>query len=114
MSARKVDYEKFRELNVQILGISANNLFSQRTFADSLGLPYPLLSDYPELKVIRAYGILQHYVLDADRPLRARRALFLIDKEGVVQGTWLPRRQAGLFVVPSEPILKRARELAAK
>ena len=29
------------ELNVQILGISANSPFSQKTFADSLKLPYP-------------------------------------------------------------------------
>ena len=111
MSARKVDYSKFHELNVQILGISANNAFSQSTFADSLALPYPLLSDYPDLKVIREYGVLQHYVLDPDR-LRARRAFFLIDKEGVVQGKWLPEKQAALF--ESDPMLQRARELAGK
>ena len=39
------DYSRFEALNVQILGISANNTFSQKTFADSLKLPYPLLSD---------------------------------------------------------------------
>jgi peroxiredoxin len=109
VSARKVDYSKFQELNVQILGLSASNLFSQRTFADSLALPYPLLSDYPDLKVIREYGVLQHYVLDPDR-LRARRAFFLIDKQGIVQGKWLPDRQAALF--ESDPILQRAHEIA--
>jgi peroxiredoxin len=74
-------------------------------------LPYPLLSDYPDLKVIREYGVLQHYVLDPDR-LRARRAFFLIDKEGIVQGKWLPDKQAALFA--SDPILQRARELVEK
>jgi peroxiredoxin len=50
------DYSKFEALNVQILGISSNIPFSQKTFADSLKLPYPLLSDAPDLKTIRNYG----------------------------------------------------------
>ena len=111
MLARKADYSKFQDLNVQVLGISASNLFSQRTFADSLELTHPLLSDYPDLRVIRDYGVLQHYYLDPDR-LRARRAFFLIDKEGIVQGMWLPNKQSALFA--SDPILERAREISGK
>ena len=111
MSARKVDYEKFQALNVQVLAVSANNLFSQKTFADSLHLPYPLLSDYPDLKVIRSYGVLQYYVVEPSR-LTARRAFFLIDIAGIVQGKWLPEQQAALFA--SDPLLERARELAGK
>jgi len=38
------------------LAVSANTTFSQQTFADSLKLPFPLLSDFPERKVIRSYG----------------------------------------------------------
>ena len=44
-------------MHVQILGISENNPFSQKTLADSLQLPYPLLSD-STLSVIKAYGVL--------------------------------------------------------
>jgi AhpC/TSA family len=47
-----------RSVNVQILGISANHFFSQKTFVESLKLPYPLLSDFPDLRVIRCYGVL--------------------------------------------------------
>ena len=56
--ARKANYQSFEALNVQILGVSANSTFSQQAFAESLKLPYPLLSDYPDRKVIRAYGVL--------------------------------------------------------
>ena len=42
---------------MQILGISASNAFSQKTFADSLKLPYPLLSDAPDLKVANSFAI---------------------------------------------------------
>jgi peroxiredoxin len=61
-------------LHAQLLGISASNPFSQKTFADSLKLSYPLLSDYPDLEVIRQYGMLQH-VGEAKRPM-AKGAFF--------------------------------------
>jgi peroxiredoxin len=108
VAAREADYSTFQELNVLVLGISANTAFSQKTFADSLNLEHPLLSDHPDLKVIRSYGVLQHYVVEPSR-LTARRAFFLIDQEGIVQGRWLPEKQAELF--PSEPILDRVREM---
>jgi len=109
VSARGADYSKFQELNVQVLGISANNPFSQKAFADSLQLPHPLLSDHPDLKVSWSYGVLQHYPTDPSR-LAARRAFFLIDQQGIVR--WLPGKQAELF--PSDPILQAARENTGK
>jgi hypothetical protein len=35
-----------------------------------------------------------------------------LDKEGIVQGVWLPNKQSALFA--SDPILERAREVAGK
>ena len=56
--ARKADHKRFEALGVQNLGISANLTFSQQVFAESLKLPYPLLSDFPDRKVMRSYGVL--------------------------------------------------------
>lgn len=92
-------------MNVQILGISASNPFSQKTFVDSLRLPYPLLSDFPELKVIRSYGVLH------PTGVIAQRSFFLVDKQGRVRGKWLARLDE---VFPTDPILKAAREIAGK
>ena len=111
MSARGADYSKFQDLNVQVLGISANNPFSQKAFADSLQLPHPLLSDHPDLKVSWSYGVLQHYTADPSR-LAARRAIFLIDQQGIVRGRWFPEKQPELF--PNEPLLEAAREMTGK
>lgn len=92
---------------MQILGISANNPFSQKTFADSMQLPFPLLSDFPDLKTIKSYGGLsQELALTV-----AQRWFFLIDLKGVVRGQW---RGTTKDVFPSEPILQVARKLAAK
>lgn len=92
---------------MQILGISSNNPFSQKTFADSLKLPYPLLSDFPNLKVIRSYGGLNTQ-WDSTT---AQRYFFLIDRQGIVRGKW-PGKVDQVF--PSEPILKIAKEIADK
>ncbi len=61
------------------MGISANISFSQKAFADFLKLNFPLLSDFPALKTIEAYG-----VLNAERKL-AQRSYFIVDKQGVIR-----------------------------
>jgi peroxiredoxin len=94
-------------LDVQILGIAASNPFSQKTFADSLKLSYPLLSDYPDLKVIRQYGVLTH-TGEAKRPV-ARGSYFLIDKQGIIRGVWM--HPEGQDIFPSEPFLEAAQQL---
>jgi peroxiredoxin len=103
--ARKADYGKFRELNVQILAISASLSTSQKVLTDTLDLPFPVLSDFAGLKAIRSYGVLHA------KPIMARRAFFLIDKQGVVRGRWLADDSA---TFASEPILQVAREIAGK
>ena len=83
LSARKANYKSFEALDVQVLAISANTIFSQQTFAESLKLPYPLLSDFPDRKVIRAYGVLN------ERMMTATRTFFLVDRQGVVRKKWV-------------------------
>jgi peroxiredoxin len=107
LSARKADFSTFQDLNVQILGISANHFFSQKTFAESLKLPYPLLSDFPELKVIRRYGVL------SPSQTYAKLAFFLVDQQGTIRQRWLT--DGGEDVIfPSEPILKAVQDIAGK
>jgi peroxiredoxin len=110
LSARKVDYSKFQALNVQILAISTNHPFSQKTFAESLQLPFPLLSDFPELKVTRLYGGLSLNATYARFGI-AERAFFLIDKDGIVRQRWLIKGGEDI-VFPTEPLLKAVQELA--
>ena len=106
---------------MQILGISSDNKFAQKTFADSLKLPYPLLSDFPDLQAIRNYGVLwpdqigplkDGGVMVEHRPnTAARRAFFLVDQRGIVRGKWLIANNA---FFPSEDMLKAAREISGK
>ena len=89
-------------MNVQLFGITDNLPFSQKAFADSLQLPYPLLSDM-KLDVTKVYG-----VMDGGK---WRRSFFLVDKEGIVRGRWTGE-DSGVF--PNEPLLKAAQEIAGK
>lgn len=115
LSARKADYTKFQELGIQILGISENNPFSQKTLAASLKLPYPLLSDRT-LEVTKQYGVLYGSTPGkTDYPhmvgRMAKRAFFLVDRDGIVRGRWIG---GDLSVFPSEEILKVARDRKSK
>jgi peroxiredoxin len=92
---------------VQLLAVSANATFSQQTFAESLKLPFPLLSDFPDRKTIRAYGVLN------ERMMIANRAFFLIDPQGIIRKKWLIENGA-TTVVYSETILKGIREAMGK
>lgn len=100
-------------MNVQILAISGDNPFSQKAQADSLQLPYPLLSDL-YLQVTRAYGVLYGSTgakvgspgLEGRMP---GRAFFLVDQRGIVRGKWIGE---DLVVFPNDVLLKAAQEVA--
>ncbi len=62
--------------DVEVVGISTDSLATHRRFADSLGLPFRLLSD-PDQKISRAYG-------SADKDSYNRRTVFVIDSRGEV------------------------------
>ncbi len=74
-------------------------------FADSLQLPYPLLSDHPNLEVIRNYGVL------ASNGQYPRRSFFLIDPQGIIRGRW---RGKGSEVFSDEPLLQAVEEMAGE
>ena len=112
LSARKADYRKFQDLNIEILGISTNHPSSQKTLAEALQLPYPLHSDFPELQATRQYGGLSRNPMLVKHGI-AERAFFLIDKEGTVRHKWIVTG-GEVIVFSSDPLLTAAREIAGK
>jgi peroxiredoxin len=108
LSARGANYHTLQALDIQLLAISADAPFAQATFALSLKSPFPFLSDYPELQVIRRYAGVQPDPSDPTRQV-ARRALFLIDKQGIIRGKW--QGETG-EILPADDVMKAAQELA--
>jgi peroxiredoxin len=81
--------------------------FSQQTFAESLKLPFPLLSDFPERKVMRSYGVLN------ERSMIANRSFFLIDPQGIIRKKWIIEN-GGTTVVFSDTLLRGIQEVIGK
>ena len=81
--------------------------FSQQTFAESLKLPYPLLSDFPGRQVIRSYGVLN------EKSMNALRSFFLVDPQGTVRRKWLVENP-GTTVVYSDSLLRDIQEVMGK
>src|SRR5207249_5961605 len=78
--ALEADYGKFTALDAEILAISDDSIESHCAFAEKMGgfRSFPHLSD-TDNQAIRAYRVLH------DRGTGARRALFVIDREGKIQ-----------------------------
>jgi peroxiredoxin len=107
LSARKADFKRFEALGIQNLAISANLTFSQQTFAESLKLPFPLLSDFAERKTIRAYGMLN------EKTVVANRSFFLIDSQGILRRKWIVENPT-TTVVYSDTLLRDIQEIIGK
>ncbi len=68
---------EFRKINVQILGVSFDDVESHRKFADNHDLPFPLLAD-TEGNAAEAYGVKTKML----GMTIAKRQTFLIDPAG--------------------------------
>ena len=56
MSALRDSIERFAGKNAQVLGVSMDDLDTQKRFAQSLNLPFPLLAD-PKGEAAEASGV---------------------------------------------------------
>jgi peroxiredoxin len=73
----------YTSLNADVIGISVDSLFSLGKFKEEQQYNFPLLSDFNK-ETSQAYGAFyDEFVLDMKGV--ARRAAFVVDKDGVVQ-----------------------------
>jgi peroxiredoxin len=88
--AFQLDLPKFEAANAQVLGVSVDFNAANTEFATKLGLKFPLLSDTRRV-MTRAYGALNDHPAAASDfkriagYLRAKRAWFIIDRNGIVR-----------------------------
>jgi peroxiredoxin len=76
------------DLEAQIVGIAVTDPFSNKAFAEKNRLTFPILSDYKR-EVTKAYGIeLPHFAGLRDY-MTAKRAIFILDNEGIVRYRWV-------------------------
>jgi alkyl hydroperoxide reductase subunit AhpC len=105
MPAFEADWSEFERFDTQILGISVDSVPSHAAWAKALGgiQSYPLLADFhPKGDVAKKYGVWKE-----DKGI-SERAIFIIDKEGVVQ--YIDVHEIGEQPDP-EAILEQLRKL---
>jgi thioredoxin-dependent peroxiredoxin len=71
------EYQKIRELNAEVLGVSVDNTDSHQKFTTKFHLPFQLVAD-PDKKITKAYGVLN------EKSNMARRVTFIIDEHGKI------------------------------
>lgn len=87
MCAFRDSMARLIDLKAQVIGISVNDPFSNKAFAEKNRLPFPILSDYNR-QAVKAYGVetpdfggLKGYTV-------AKRSIFIVDKNGTVRYVW--------------------------
>ncbi|GCE46385.1 peroxiredoxin (alkyl hydroperoxide reductase subunit C) [Thermosporothrix hazakensis] len=79
MPSYEGELEKFRENGAEVVGISMDSTFALDAWKKLINTTFPLLSDfYPQGKVTDLYGVRHPAGM-------AERAVFVIDKEGVIR-----------------------------
>ena len=73
----KNDMSQFKNKNTEVVGISVDSTWSNKAFADQLGINYPLLSDFGKT-VTKDYGVLREEGF-------SNRAYFVVDENGIIK-----------------------------
>jgi peroxiredoxin len=79
---------RLTNLNAQIIGVSVNDPFSNKEFAQKNLLPYPILSDYNR-QVIKRYGLEAPNFAGLEGYVVAKRSVFILDRGGVIRYMWV-------------------------
>src|SRR5512135_1985566 len=77
MKAFQQNLQKLEAADTQVLGVSMDSAFANKAWADSIGVTFPLLSDWGG-DTTRQYGLFNSSYK------APRRATFLIGKDGKV------------------------------
>ncbi|UCD92411.1 MAG: peroxiredoxin [Methanobacteriota archaeon] len=88
MCALRDSLARFNEMDARVVGISVNDPFSNKAFAEQNQLNFPLLSDY-DREVVRGYGVALNDFAGMIGYTASKRSVFIIDKEGKIRYKWI-------------------------
>lgn len=87
MCAFRDSMARIIDLKAQVIGISVNDPFSNKAFAEKNRLPFPILSDYNRA-IVRTYGVETPDFAGLKGYTVAKRSIFIVDKNGTVRYVW--------------------------
>ncbi len=99
---------EIRELGAEPVAVAVTATFSQQSFAQSLGVDFPMLSDW-EGKVSASYGA--QYDVWKDHVGLAKRSVFVIDPSGTIRYRW--QTEDALVLPDLNEVLESLRRLGS-
>jgi len=75
-------------LNAQVVGISVNDPFTNKAFAEANRLQFPILSDYTR-DTIRKFSVFHEDFAGLKGYVAAKRSVFVLDSNGTVRYRWV-------------------------
>ncbi len=75
-------------MKAQVVGISVNDPFANKGFADANKIQFPLLSDYTR-ETVRRYNIPLNDFAGLKGYTAAKRSVFILDENGTVKYKWI-------------------------
>lgn len=79
---------ELNRVNAQVVGISVNDPFSNKAFAEKNNLAFPILSDYNR-EVVKLYNVYHENFANLKGYTAAKRSVFILDHNGVVVYKWV-------------------------
>jgi peroxiredoxin Q/BCP len=76
-------YDRFREQNIEVIGVSPDGAESHRKFRDKYELPFPLLAD-PDHTAAEAYGVWKQKKNYGKTYMGIDRSTFVIGPDGTL------------------------------
>lgn len=80
------DFAFYESQGARVLAASVDSQYTLKVWAEQLKLPFPLLSDFNK-ETARDYGALYEDLMGLKGV--AKRAAFVIDKDGIVRFVWI-------------------------
>lgn len=87
-------YEQFKALNAEIIGVSRDSLNSHQKFIDKLELPFQLIADTEET-LCKQFDVIKQKNMFGKIGFGIERSTFLIDPEGKLIAEWRKVKVAG-------------------
>ena len=78
------NFEKFKEIDAVVIGISKDSIASHSKFAAKYNLPFILLSD-TELAAIQSYDVWKEKKLYGKVSMGVVRTTYIIDEKGIIE-----------------------------
>jgi glutaredoxin-dependent peroxiredoxin len=88
MCTLRDNMQELNKVNAQVVGISVNDPFTNKAFAQNNNLNFPILSDYNR-EVVKLYNVYHENFGNLKGYTVAKRSVFILDHNGVVVYKWV-------------------------